>query len=91
MAARLSPKCDELTRLKIRTTQLLKRLEAFALSDIDPQTGNPVKMSKEQITAASVLLRKVIPDLANVSHSGDETNPVLHEIRRVIVDPKNNG
>ena len=91
MAARLSPKHDALTREKIRATQIVKRLEGFTLSEPDPQTGVAIKMSKEQVAAGIALLRKCLPDLANVSLSGDEANPMVHEIRRVIVDPKNNG
>lgn len=76
MAARLNPQQDDRTRSAIRTTQLAKRLESFALSEADPQTGKPVKMSKEQVAAALGLLRKTLPDMSNVSLSGPDGGPV---------------
>lgn len=64
MAARLNPKQDERARDAIATTQLVKRLNSFALDEKDPQTDKSVKMTSDQVRAALGLLRKTIPDLA---------------------------
>jgi hypothetical protein len=37
-------------------------------------------MSQTQVTAASILLRKVMPDLSQTTMSGDANNPVLHRV-----------
>lgn len=67
---RLSPKHDERTRAKIRTTQVIKRLERFVLEEKD-ENGVVVVMSAQQVTAALGLLRKTLPDLTSTEHSGE--------------------
>jgi len=71
MAARLNPKNDDRARDAIRTTQLVKRLGAFALSENDEQTGKPVEMTPAQVKAAVALLKKTIPDLQSIEGSLD--------------------
>ena len=58
-------------REKIRTTQIVKRLQGHIDGDIE--------MVPSQVTAALGLLRKSIPDLAAVTHQGDADNPVKIE------------
>jgi hypothetical protein len=67
----------------IRATQLLKRLSAFALNKkekcLNKEYEDPdqkVEMSSAQVTAALGLIKKVVPDLSAVTHSGDDENPV---------------
>lgn len=50
-------------RTKIANSQILKRL-------IDHAEGR-VEMTQTQVTAALALMRKVLPDLTAVEHSGD--------------------
>lgn len=85
MAARLNPKQDDRARDAIATTQLVKRLNGFALEENDPQTRKPIKMSPDQVRAALGLLKKTIPDLAVVQHQGDAENPMVtsHTVRFV--------
>jgi len=71
MAARLNPKNDEKARDAIRTTQLIKRLQGFALNELDDQSNRPVEMSPAQVKAAVALLKKTIPDLQSVEMSAD--------------------
>jgi len=72
MAARtVKVKHDDATREKIRTSQLLNRLHAYALSEDDPQSGKPVELSSTQVKAIEVLLRKSLPDLQSVEGSMD--------------------
>jgi len=88
MAARLNPKNDERARDAIATTQLVKRLNGFALEEKDRQTNKPIKMSPDQVRAALGLLKKTIPDLAVVQHQGDSENPIVtsHTVRFVRPD-----
>ena len=72
MATRLNPKQDELTRSKIQTSQLVNRLNAFALDET-----SSVRMSSDQVRAALGLLKKTIPDLAVTTHTGPDGGPVL--------------
>ena len=59
---------DDFTRQKIQTSQLVNRLT-------DHVNGN-VELSASQVTAALGLLKKSLPDLANVQHSGDKDQPI---------------
>lgn len=68
MAARLNPSHDLRTRDKIRTSQLINRLMANAMGEVE--------MTPSQVRSAEVLLKKTLPDLANLTLSGDEDNPV---------------
>jgi hypothetical protein len=72
MAARLRPRNDDLSRAAIQTTQLVKRLNSYALAEKDAQTNKPVQMSSDQVRAALGLLRKTIPDLAVTAHTGPD-------------------
>lgn len=71
MAARLNPKQDERTRNAIRTSQLVNRLQGFALSEPDPTSKKPIQMTGDQVRSALGLLAKTLPDLKAVEHSGD--------------------
>lgn len=64
MAARKSSTLHPRHRSAIKTSMLVKRLQAFVLSEEDAQTGRAVEMSKAQVAAALGLLRKTMPDLA---------------------------
>lgn len=72
----LSPKHDEQTRAKIQTSQLVNRLQQFALGGTDPKTKETVVLSRERLDAIKVLLSKTLPDLSNVTLSGDPDAPV---------------
>lgn len=83
MAARLNLRQQESTRLAIQTSQLINRLQDFALGE------KQVEIDASRLKAIEILLRKSLPDLSAVQVSGDEDNPlnVVHEIRRTIVRP----
>ena len=86
MAARLNPKHDEKTRAKIRTSQLINRLQTFALLEVDSADFSKKAMTRDQIAAAKTLLSKTLPDLANIAHEGGD-RPIehVHKITRKIV------
>lgn len=86
MAARTNLRQQEQTRAAIQTTQLVKRLQDYALGtgDIDIEAG--------RLKAIEILLRKSLPDLSSVSLTGDPDHPVAYEkIERVVVDPKHSN
>lgn len=66
MAARVNKiRHDEETRAKIQASQLVNRLTDHAL-------GN-VELSQTQVRSIEILLKKTLPDLSAVEHSGDLT------------------
>lgn len=70
MAARTRKvKHDDFTRDRIRTTQLINRLEKHALGEIE--------MEPTQVRAIEVLLKKCLPDLSAIEHSGNDDKPVV--------------
>lgn len=85
---RLNPKHDERTRAAIQTTQLVKRLQSFALG-VPDDAGNEVDMDANRLRAVEILLRKTLPDLSSIQVGGDQDNPIniISRIERVIVDP----
>lgn len=52
----------EIVRSRIRTSQIMRRLTDHILGTVD--------MKPSQVTAALGLLRKTLPDLSQVDHSG---------------------
>ena len=67
MAARLNTAHQEDVRLKIKTSQLINRLQGFALGDgVDPKTKEPVILDSNGLRAIEILLRKSLPDLSSV-------------------------
>ena len=82
MAARLNLRQQDQTRSAIQTSQLVNRLQDFALGKID-------EIEAPRLKAIEILLRKTLPDLSSVTLSGDPDNPVIHRIERTIVDPAN--
>lgn len=82
MAARLNPRQDARSRAAIQTTQLIRRLNAFALAADDPcYPGKSCEMTDTQVRAALGLLRKTMPDLAVTQISGDPDRPVAIDFR----------
>lgn len=71
---------QEQTRAAIKTTQLVKRLQFYALGEKDPSTDTAVELDAGRLRAIEILLRKALPDLQNVTISGDEENPVALQI-----------
>jgi hypothetical protein len=69
MAARLNRRHQDMVRDKIQATQLINRLEDHALGILE--------LSQTQIKAIEILLKKTLPDLSAVEHTGDEENPVV--------------
>jgi hypothetical protein len=63
-------------RSAIQTTQLIKRLQGFALGETETrgkkgEDPKPIELDSNRIKAIEILLRKSIPDLKAVEHSGE--------------------
>jgi hypothetical protein len=67
-----SPAASNSIKEKIRTNQIIQRLHRFVDGEVD--------MPGPAVTAALGLLRKVIPDLASIAHSGEVTLKPAHEL-----------
>ncbi len=65
------------TREKIRTTQLVKRLEFHVLGEND-DADQPVKMDSSQVAAARILIDKSLPSLQAVELTGEGGGPVQY-------------
>lgn len=64
----------DVVRARIRTSALINTLQNYALGRLE-------KMDPNRIRAAEILLRKALPDLTAVEHSGFvETPPTREEI-----------
>jgi hypothetical protein len=80
----ISAQVQEQTRLRIKTTQLVERLVAFSLSENDPQTGKPVRMTRDQIVAALGLLKKTLPDLSAAEITSERTTYVINAPKPIV-------
>lgn len=58
------------TRAAIQTSQLVNRLQAFALGGTDPKTGEPIEIDAGRLKAIEILLRKSLPDLQAITLEG---------------------
>ena len=84
MAARLNRRHQASVREKIKTTQLIKRLQAFAFDEID--------LSPHQAKTIEYLINQGIGTPAkSVTVSGDAEAPVVHEIVMKPVMPADGG
>lgn len=68
---------QEQTRAAIQTTQLVKRLQGFALGELevvakDGEDPKPIELDANRLRAIEILLRKSLPDLQSVELSTDE-------------------
>jgi hypothetical protein len=85
MAARLRKTHQDDVRLKIKTTELINRVQAYAMGELADED-----VSSNRLNAIKLLLNKALPDLQSVEITGDEDNPIaITAIERVIVKPTN--
>lgn len=82
---------QEQTRAAIKTTQLVKRLQGFALGENETNPNSegetkPIELDSARLKAIEILLRKSLPDLSSITIGGDEDNPLkITTIERKIV------
>lgn len=71
-------------RTKISNSKILNRLIACGEGELE--------LTPVQAQVSLGLIKKVLPDLQSMQHSGDENGPAIklhHKIERLIVDPSN--
>lgn len=66
-------------RTKIQTSQLIKRLEDHALGLIE--------LTPAQVRSIEILIKKTLPDLQSIEHTGNAENPVETVQRIELVAP----
>lgn len=75
---------DENTRMKIKASQLIKRLEKHILAEPEKDADGDMVikglMAQSQVTAALGLLKKVLPDLSAVELSGEVIHTDANEL-----------
>lgn len=72
MAARTrKARCDDFTRERLKTTQIVNRLTGHVLGTVE--------MSPSQVTAGLGLLKKSLPDLQATEFTGKNGGPVQFE------------
>tara|TARA_R110000764_G_scaffold56659_1_gene123432 strand:+ start:122 stop:427 length:306 start_codon:yes stop_codon:yes gene_type:complete len=72
---------QEQTRAAIKTTQLIKRLQGFALGENEAKAAKgedpkPIEIDPTRLKAIEILLRKSLPDLSTVTLQGDDDKPL---------------
>lgn len=75
MAARLRKNHQDEIRAKIKTSQLINRLENHIFGDVE--------LSASQVRGIEILLSKTLPNLQATEITGDVENPVVHTIKLV--------
>lgn len=83
MANRKNLAHSELVRARIRSSQLVNRLQGFVLGKKDSKTKRKIDLSPHQVAAALGLLRKTIPDIQSIEHLGE----VTAKVHMVSADP----
>lgn len=83
MAANLTKRQLDKTKLHIKTSMILKRLVKHALSTTDIMTPS-------QVNAANILLKKVVPDMkvSEIDHTSSDGSMSPKEIIIECVDAK---
>lgn len=79
MAARINRRHQEMVKDKIRASQLINRLENHVLE------GGECLLRPEQVTAALGLLKKIVPDVKAIEHSGPEGGPIEYSKGEIAV------
>lgn len=76
---------DENTRMKIKASQIINRLEKHILAepekDADGEMVVKGLMAQSQVTAALGLLKKILPDLSAVELSGEVSHVNADELK----------
>ena len=72
---------QEQTRAAIQTTQLVKRLQGYALGENEAKAAKgedakPIELDAGRLKAIEILLRKSLPDLSTVTLQGDDNKPL---------------
>ena len=71
MAARLRAKHQDEIRSKIQVSQLINRVNAYAMGELSDE-----EVSSNRLNAIKLLLNKTLPDLSSVEMTGEGGGPL---------------
>ena len=71
MAARLRAKHQDEIRSKIEVSQLINRVNAYAMGELSDE-----EVSSNRLNAIKLLLNKTLPDLSSVEMTGEGGGPL---------------
>lgn len=79
------------TRAAIKTTQLIKRLQGFALGENETRPDkdgneNPIEIDAGRLKAIEILLRKSLPDLSAVKLEGSGDNGEVEIVFKTVIE-----
>jgi hypothetical protein len=75
MAARLNLRQQDQSRAAIQTSQLINRLQNYALGKVD-KGDKAIEIDAGRLRAIEILLRKTLPDVSSVTLTGDAERPL---------------
>jgi hypothetical protein len=81
MAARMRKTHQDDVRVKIKVTELINRVQAYALGELDD-----ADVSSNRLNAIKLLLAKALPDLTSVSIDIDKDNESINKVVIEFVD-----
>ena len=79
MAARKNLSHDDKTRERIKTSQLVNRLQDNAFGTKTGSAKEYVELTAGQLKSIEILLRKSLPDLSAITLSGSTTTRLIVE------------
>jgi hypothetical protein len=82
MAARLNLRQQEQTRTAIQTSQLVNRLQDFALGK-KSKKDEDIVIDAARLKAIEILLRKSLPDLSAITLGGDPDGEPIKVIGKI--------
>lgn len=77
---------DDRTRQRIATTQLVKLLQADALAKRFGRSEAPVTLTDGRRKSIEILLRKALPDLTAVEHTGNVEQSYIVRMPAQVAD-----
>lgn len=81
MAARLRKTHQDDVRVKIKVTELINRVQAYAMGELDD-----TDVSSNRLNAIKMLLAKALPDLTSVSIDIDKEDESINKVVIEFVD-----
>jgi hypothetical protein len=81
MAARLKPRHQDEIRDKIQTSNLITRVQKYALGELGDED-----ISSNRLNAIKLLLAKTLPDLSSVEMSGLNGVPLNPPVIKIVKD-----
>jgi hypothetical protein len=79
MAERLRKTHQDSVRTKIQTSQLINRLTDHALGEVE--------LTPTQVQSINILLKKSLPDLQSIEHTGEDGGPIDHSVTVKFIRP----